>query len=70
MFAEAPTRGKPPVQPGGDLTHTREHGLQRGDLRVGQGNGTFPRLTHLLEGDRGQTRQDGVRTGEEEEEVL
>ena len=26
-----------------------------------QGNGTFPGITYLVEGDRGQTRRDGVR---------
>ena len=64
MLSEPPTSGQPPIKPGGDLAHTREHGLQREDLWVGQGNGTFPWLTHLLEGDRGQAGRDWVRTRE------
>ena len=62
MLLETSTRGKPQVQPGGDLAHTREHGLQRGDLGVGQGNGMLPRLTHILEGDRAQAGRDCVQT--------
>ena len=62
LLSKTPTRGKPPVQPRGDLAHTREHGLQRGYLGVGQGNGMFPRLTHLLEGDQGQAGWDCIRT--------
>ena len=26
-----------------------------------QGNGTFPRLTHLIQGDGGQSQRDGIR---------
>ena len=28
MFSETRASGKPPIQPGGDLAHTRQHGLQ------------------------------------------
>ena len=62
MIPETPTSGQLVVQPGGDLTHTQEHGLQRGDLGVRQGNRAFPRLTHLLEGERGQAGRGCIRT--------
>ena len=58
---ETPTSGQSPVQSGGDLANIREYGLQRGDLGARQGNGAFPRLTHLLEGERGQTGRDCIR---------
>ena len=29
---------------------------------MGQGNGAFPRLAHLVQGDRGQTGRDGIQT--------
>ena len=61
MLTETPASGKPPIQLEGDLAHTGQNGLQRGDLGVGQGNGMFPQLTHLVQGDGSQARRDGIR---------